>query len=292
MIIIKKICEIKAAEKQHYDFLSKMGKQYLDEGLSDNSKKRQAYLLISAVVAILLSKAFIIPLESNVQGFKFNFSGPQTAAHLAGGLCLYFLVIFIIGAVQDRRREEFGILIINYQVQDYYNKLMELNDIKKDLTKAHWLDILSRVNSSLQGNKTGIINSLINGYISALNKIDETVLKLNNQQNFRFILLNNSPTNKISQYINDLQSIEKLIAKQEKIVINKIAKVDPTILNDERKITTGLWTYIVAQEFDRRMTEINNAQNLYQFYKNLRNLIEVLFPCAFSVYAIFISLFR
>jgi hypothetical protein len=84
-----------------YEAIASIGKELFGEYLSDLSRKRQTNLLVSSIIATLLSYAIVKPSEATITGIKINFLNTQILPILAGCVCLYFLIIYGIGVLQD-----------------------------------------------------------------------------------------------------------------------------------------------------------------------------------------------
>ena len=84
-----------------HDTVSSFGKEVFGEFLGELSRKRQASLLVSAAITILLSFAVVEPVESEFAGIKFTFTNTNIIPAITGLFCLYFFVTYLISALQD-----------------------------------------------------------------------------------------------------------------------------------------------------------------------------------------------
>ena len=73
---------------------------YMDR-FSDLTRKRQTYLLTCATLVILVRLSYLAPTTGSFGGLSFTFPNPTALNVLGGFLCLYFLVIYITGFLQD-----------------------------------------------------------------------------------------------------------------------------------------------------------------------------------------------
>ena len=91
----------KDLEQPFYILVSNIGKELFAEFLSDLSRKRQSNLLVSSVIAILISFTILKPVEASISGIKIEFVNIQAFPLLAGAVCIYLLIIYGIGVLQD-----------------------------------------------------------------------------------------------------------------------------------------------------------------------------------------------
>ena len=73
---------------------------YIDR-FSDLTRKRQTNLLVCATLVILVRLSYLAPTTGNFGGLSFTFPNPTVLNVLGGLLCLYFLIIYITGFLQD-----------------------------------------------------------------------------------------------------------------------------------------------------------------------------------------------
>jgi hypothetical protein len=83
------------------DQVSQLGSDIFQDPISELTRKRQNYLLITSVVAILLSLTVIKPVEGNFSILKVTISNPDVITLLAGGITAYFVVVYGISVFQD-----------------------------------------------------------------------------------------------------------------------------------------------------------------------------------------------
>jgi len=83
------------------DQVSQLGSDIFQDPIGGLTRKRQNYLLLASVVAILLSLTVIKPIEGDFSILKFTISNPDVITLLAGCITTYFVVVYGISIFQD-----------------------------------------------------------------------------------------------------------------------------------------------------------------------------------------------
>lgn len=83
------------------DQVSQLGSDIFQDPIGELTRKRQNYLLLASVAAILLSLTVIKPIEGDFSILKVTISNPDVITLLAGCITTYFVVVYGIGVFQD-----------------------------------------------------------------------------------------------------------------------------------------------------------------------------------------------
>jgi hypothetical protein len=136
----EKLVMDKNEEQNFFETIASIGKELFSEYLTDLTRKRQANLLVSSIIAILLSYTVVKPVEATITGLKINFVNTQILPLLAGMVCIYFLAIYGIGVLQDWQYYQYrqmptfeGIR----KIQNYYQTLVMNIENKLDDAVKH-----------------------------------------------------------------------------------------------------------------------------------------------------------
>lgn len=85
----------------YFEKFSEYVSELYTDRFSDATRKRQANLLVCATLLILVRLSYLAPTTGSLGGLSFTFPTPTALNALGGFLCLYFLVIYIVGILQD-----------------------------------------------------------------------------------------------------------------------------------------------------------------------------------------------
>lgn len=119
----------KDLEEIYSKSVSEIGKELFTEFLSDESRKRQTNLLLSSIIAILLSFTLVKPTQISFGAIRIDSVNSQLFIFLSGLTCLYFITIYILSVTQDLEVYKFRKMPLTLIWRDLQKKI---NDADKD----------------------------------------------------------------------------------------------------------------------------------------------------------------
>src|SRR3990172_751617 len=119
------------------------GAQLYSDFFSDATRKRQGQLLISAILVILISHSLIEFTQGSLGGATFKVPDTTVLIWIARILCLYFIVVYMLGVLQDYQAFAFKERLIRYKIDKFIeqvrDKKLPIEDILDKYFKEEWL---------------------------------------------------------------------------------------------------------------------------------------------------------
>lgn len=132
--------EEKDLEEIYSKSVSEIGKGLFSEFLSDESRKRQTNLLISSIIAILLSSTLITPTQISIGVITTESLNSQLFIFLSGLTCIYFVSIYILSVMQDLEVYKYRKMPLTFIWHDLYKKINNADkDSLEEMKKAYTL---------------------------------------------------------------------------------------------------------------------------------------------------------
>jgi len=132
--------EEKDLEEIYSKSVSEIGKELFTEFLSDESRKRQTNLLLSSVIAILLSSTLIKPTQISIGVITTDSVNSKLLVFLSGLTCLYFIAIYILSIMQDLEVYKFRKMPLPIIWRDLKKKFDEANkEHQEEINKVNAL---------------------------------------------------------------------------------------------------------------------------------------------------------
>lgn len=256
--------------QEYLDTLSKVGQELFSDFLSDNSRNRQNYLLVSSVVTILLAFTLITPDQTDLGGIIFKFLSPDVPLLLSGLICLYFLLVYSICVLQD------------WEVYKF-KTLPGFRAIRKKLVQS--LDAITRrqhVNAHDDIDNSKAIRDIWNKYSKKIRQLDLKIKKL--------IADNKSLEN--SAFSANPSSIKKIEANKRKIKefqeeknLEKL-KYEKIISPLRESNTKNMGVAQTVKEGSELIRSVNNKYRVYNF---IIVVLEIAFPVLLALFALYVS---
>lgn len=112
--------------------VSEIGKELFTEFLSEESRKRQTNLLVTSVIAILLSSALVKPTQISIGVLTTDSVNITLLVILSGLTCLYFITIYTLSILQDLEVYKFRKMPLRLIWRDLKKKFDEVNKAHQD----------------------------------------------------------------------------------------------------------------------------------------------------------------
>lgn len=276
-------------DEEFYNTLSSVGKELFADFLGENSRTRQMYTLVSAVVAILFAFALIDPSTTTIDGTFITFADLSIPKKLAGAICAYFTVVYLISVLKD------------YQVYRY-KSLSAIGIMGKTRDS-----ILQTFGSNRRSSKIKLSLNTINPPTSKksvpasriqrmYSKEKDTVirkysLKIQPLQK-ELLLLKNSPiqTPEADSRIKAItKSMNQLSAKGDKEIFEITRNISPLIEHEKNSKSEKNENPI--DDTKNRLGTLQKTQNSYKMFNWVIFFVEVVFPVALGAYAIWAVFF-
>lgn len=120
--------------------VSEIGKELFTEFLSDESRKRQINLLLTSVIAILLSSALVKPTQISIGILTTDSVSITLLLILSGLTCLYFITVYTLSIMQDLEIYKFRKMPLRLIWRDLKKKFDEVNkQHQEEMNKANAL---------------------------------------------------------------------------------------------------------------------------------------------------------
>lgn len=118
----------KDLEEIYSKLVSEIGKELFTEYLSAESRKRQTNLLLSSIIAILLSFTLVKPTQISIGIITTDSVDSKLFLSLSGLTCLYFITIYILSIIQDSEVYKFRKMPLTIIWHDLKKKIDEANE--------------------------------------------------------------------------------------------------------------------------------------------------------------------
>lgn len=270
----KKSNEVERDVVQEYsDTLSKVGQELFSDFLSDNTRIRQNYLLITSIIAILLAYTLISPVEStDIVGATFKFTNPNVPKFLSAAVCLYFGIVYSICVLQDYEVYKFktqpGFQIIRVKLNQLLDTMVDPKYVKniKRMKPKSSLEVIIRDHKSLLTRYNAQISNIENE-ISSLKSAT-----ISSQETARNITRLNSQLKAIvSERKEKIDEHNELVESLREQEINSEQRKNANIVDTAKE----------------KAASLNSVFAKYRLYNAGIVLIEVFFPLALAAFALF-----
>lgn len=261
------------ATEEYLDTLSKVGQELFSDFLSDNSRNRQNYLLISSIFTILLAFTLISPGQTDIGGLIFSFTDPDIPLILASLICLYFLFVYGICVLQD------------WQVYKF-RTLPSFRVIRKKLIQS--LDSMARQPSKKSQDDSfgGSNKSFIN--IKAAHEKKIAVINGKIQK-----LLNENKSLENSAFASDESSIRKIASNKRRVATlqddkdREVQNFNNLLASLNSRDSTNVSVVQTARESSELLRSVDGK---YRMYNIVIVVLEVLFPIILALVALFVTI--
>lgn len=265
-------------DETYGDALAQFGKEVFKEFLGELSRKRQASLLASAAITILLTFAIVEPVESQFAGIKFKFSNVEIIPIIAAIFCAYFMVTYLISALQDWQLEKYRTMPARTSIEKYIDQVMVVFQEREATLsqKADEIrerrDVLSKARNEIEAKKEEIDETL-----AALRKRHDAALERAKKKG-------TSPAK-----LEALRKKQLLKQWETMFLIVNVPGLPNAIIKTRRGNKTGKdddpedAVYEYANE---RFKELEKAIYRYVYFRNINVVIEIIFPSLLALFAI------
>lgn len=250
-------------DDEYFELLSEYGKSVYNELISDLSRQRQTYLLVSALVTILLSFSIIGNVETDFFGLKFTFTDIKIIPVTTGAVCLYFLSTYLVGVFQDWQHARYSTLPIRINITNLSTKIALASMARASKSASFAKEISEKVEQVTQQR------------FEILKEINE----LEERQRAEVEEANKDKSN----LIGGLLLTPKHMAEREPLY-EKLANFSKD--NDLQVVANQTKRHLRDTSLQKKSELLNEAIRKYQTLKNVNVIIQIIFPSLLAIFAI------
>ena len=260
-------------DEYYFDSLSSVGKEFFSEFLSELTRKRQTAVLISAFIAILVSFTLVSPTETDVAGIKFSFINSSVINPLAGVVCVYFLLVYVISVLQDLELHRYRTMPFLFRQEQIAHRVE--NEIKE---RERRLAELRRIFDEKWKDRQELLDRAEAIRLKYKPQTDELEAKL---ESFNPISEHLGDTAKTLRQLQDIDRKSWQAQLKFYDFMHEYAKQDGV-----NELSKEIISSIKDVKLNDKSELILKTRQRYLLYNRLRLIIEIVFPIGLSLFAI------
>ena len=277
-------------DEAFYARLSENAQQLFRSPFRDETRKRQAALLLSSAVAILLALNVLSPTAFSTGGLNAGFQNQVLAVKLSGYVTIYFIAVYLLGISEDittsKYRAVAPVLNLNDEAQRLYELAVQQNARSNELL-AHHSELSEDVSSRLES-----VDRVVRPIRERVSMLREQIMEIRSKAiQSRMTVERYDATEAqvrpLERELEELKIRERVLNRPREQLLEELERDDPRDSIREQIAAINEDNRIEAQ-----LSAIRLVQRKHATQSAIRTALEVTFPVLFALTALYFVFVR